>query len=86
MIAEKTSDRRTMFSGVATEKLCPDCRSILREVGRVNENNISFIWYECSKTECGGHWLERRIAAIKTIDNDKTQQAIQIERPIIDKT
>jgi hypothetical protein len=65
MIAEKTNNGRRMFSGIATEKSCPDCRSVLREVERINENDISFIWYKCSRAECGGHWIERRVAAIR---------------------
>jgi hypothetical protein len=65
MIMETASRERRIFSRVKFEQSCPDCGSIMREVERIDENGISFIWYNCSRMDCGGHWLERRVAAIR---------------------
>jgi hypothetical protein len=65
MIAEKTKYGQGMFSGAKIEHSCPDCGGVLREVERTNENDVSFFWYKCSRPDCSGGWLEKRIAAIK---------------------
>jgi hypothetical protein len=64
MIAEKVN-RGMMFSGVGIEQSCPDCGSTMKEVERIDENGCAFIWYKCTETDCGGHGLERRVAAIR---------------------
>lgn len=64
MIAENTSRGRKVLSGVEIEQTCPDCSGMLKVVEQVNENSVSFVWYKCSKADCSGQWLERRVAAI----------------------
>lgn len=45
----------------ATKKhLCPQCRSVMAEVESVNEDGFSFVWYECTRADCDGQWLEKR--------------------------
>jgi hypothetical protein len=43
---------------------CPECRSQMKEAQRREENGSIFIWFECSKPDCRGQWLQR-IPAIK---------------------
>ncbi len=38
---------------------CPDCGTMMSEVERVIENNIVYVWYECTRTDCDGQWLQR---------------------------
>jgi hypothetical protein len=45
--------------------LCPDCGDAMAEAERTNEKGFSFIWYKCLNTQCGGHRLEKRFAAIR---------------------
>lgn len=53
---------KSNFSGVANKHLCPDCKSAMAEVERVNENGYLYIWYECIKGDCDGQWFEKKPA------------------------
>lgn len=38
---------------------CPECRSQMKEAERREENGALFVWFECSRTECRGQWLQK---------------------------
>ena len=48
----------------AKRHLCPQCRGEMAEVDRVNENGFSFVWYECTRPDCDGQWLEKRTVGV----------------------
>ena len=48
------------YSEASKKHLCPQCGSSMAEVERINENGFSFVWYECTRTNCNGQWLEKR--------------------------
>jgi len=41
------------------QRSCPECGSQMAESYRCHENDILFIWYECSKEKCNGQWLQK---------------------------
>lgn len=44
---------------MASEKRCPECGDKMTETDRRNENGALFVWYECSRNDCDGQWLEK---------------------------
>ena len=48
------------YSKAAKKHQCPQCGSTMAEAERINENGFSFVWYECTKADCEGQWLEKR--------------------------
>jgi hypothetical protein len=40
--------------------LCPACGAVMLEVDRSREGNYMFVWFECSKKDCGGQWLQKK--------------------------
>jgi hypothetical protein len=65
MNGAKATLERMRFIGVGSDYACPDCGGAMVEVERINENGCSFIWYKCIEIDCGGQWLEKRVAAIR---------------------
>ncbi len=53
------SKMSTRFRQTSSEKRCPECGDKMRETDRCNENGTLFIWYECSRNDCDGQWLEK---------------------------
>lgn len=51
--------KKQFFEGV-NKHPCPDCRGEMVEVNRVNENDFSFIWYECTRAGWGEQWLDKK--------------------------
>lgn len=45
--------------GTLSQQFCPECGAPMSEVDRVNEKGGIYIWYECSKSNCNGSWLEK---------------------------
>lgn len=41
------------------EKCCPECGAMMAEVDQCNENGRLFVWYQCSKNNCDGQWLQK---------------------------
>ena len=40
--------------------LCPACGSVMSEVDRLKEGGHIFVWFECTKENCGGQWLQKK--------------------------
>ncbi len=40
--------------------LCPMCGAVMNEMDRLQEGLYTFIWLECSKSDCDGQWLQRK--------------------------
>lgn len=39
--------------------LCPECGAIMNKVDQVKESRCIYTWFECSKTDCDGQWLQK---------------------------
>ena len=54
------ADRLTrMFNKAEDHNICPECGDRMAEVDRADEGNAVFIWYECSRDDCSGQWLQK---------------------------
>jgi hypothetical protein len=40
--------------------LCPECGAVMKEVDRLIEGKRTYIWLECSKSDCNGQWLQKK--------------------------
>lgn len=40
--------------------LCPECGAVMNEVDHLDEGLYTFIWLECSKSDCNGQWLQKK--------------------------
>lgn len=39
---------------------CPACGAVMLEEDRSREGGYVFIWFGCSKKDCGGQWLQKK--------------------------
>lgn len=67
LAAKPTTKTRGNFHETAGGILCPDCRTVMSEANRVTENGITFIWYECTRFDCDGQWLEKKTAEMEVV-------------------
>jgi hypothetical protein len=40
--------------------LCPECGAVMNEQDRLTEGPYTYIWLECSKSDCGGQWMQKK--------------------------
>jgi ribosomal protein S27AE len=48
------------FHKVDNLGLCPECGAVMNEVDRLIEGKCTYIWLECSKSDCDGQWLQKK--------------------------
>ena len=41
------------------QKFCSECGAQMVEVDRRSEGGTLFVWYECSRDNCDGQWLQK---------------------------
>jgi len=59
-MATESSDRLIAKSQPSQEqKFCPDCGAQMTEIDHRSEDGALFVWYECSKNNCDGQWLQK---------------------------
>ncbi|MBA7652288.1 hypothetical protein ES703_60118 [subsurface metagenome] len=46
----------------ANRQLCPECNALMTEVDRLSDDRAIFVWYECSRDNCSGQWLQKTSA------------------------
>ncbi len=49
----------TKFRQALKSQFCPECGARMTEVDRCRENGVLFVWYECSRKDCDGQWLQK---------------------------
>jgi predicted RNA-binding Zn-ribbon protein involved in translation (DUF1610 family) len=57
------TNRRTKDVQKAEHTLCPECGDSMVAVDQCKENGASFTWYDCTRDDCDGQWLEKEILA-----------------------
>jgi hypothetical protein len=40
--------------------LCPECGAVMNEQDRLIEGLYTYIWLECSKSDCDGQWMQKK--------------------------
>ncbi len=43
------------------ERLCPECGATMVEFDRQMEDGAVFIWYTCTREDCTGQWLSKKV-------------------------
>ncbi|MHC4112604.1 MAG: hypothetical protein ACYSUY_16145 [Planctomycetota bacterium] len=54
----------TKFRQALNSQCCPECSARMKEVERRRENGALFVWYDCSRQDCDGHWLQKTSPSI----------------------
>ncbi len=49
---------------VVNHTLCPQCGGRMRELERLKEGTITYVWFECVRAECDGQWMQSYIGLI----------------------
>ena len=59
MNANNSAGMALRFRQAIYQKFCPECGSRMKELDRYNEEMATFIWYQCSRDDCDGQWLQK---------------------------
>lgn len=59
MNTESLNQVPTRFRQVLNKQFCPECGTHMKEVDRCRENGALFVWYQCSRNDCDGQWLQK---------------------------
>jgi hypothetical protein len=51
------------FSRAEELGLCPECGAVMSEMERLPADSYTFIWYKCSRSDCDGQWLQKKLTA-----------------------
>jgi hypothetical protein len=43
---------------VVNNRRCPQCGSSMNEEVRYKEGAITYVWFECVRTDCDGQWMQ----------------------------
>ena len=57
------------FEKAENHHLCPECGTKMTEAERADEGNAVFIWYECSRDNCAGQWLQKILRPLSKTPN-----------------
>ncbi len=66
----KLPDMSSGVSGglqVDEERLCPECGATMAEFDRLTEDGAVFIWYACTREECTGQWLSKKVLRMRNL-------------------
>lgn len=62
MKATDVSGLSARLRQAANRQLCPECGAQMTEVDRFSDNGSVFVWYECTRDNCSGQWLQKASA------------------------
>jgi hypothetical protein len=51
---------------VDVERLCPECGAPMTEFDRLTEDGAVFIWYACTRDDCTGQWLSKKVLRMRS--------------------
>jgi hypothetical protein len=51
----------TRFHNAGELSLCPECGALMNEVDRAVEGQYVYVWLECSRDDCDGSWLQKKL-------------------------
>ena len=49
------------------ERLCPECGASMVEFDRLMEDGAVFIWYACTREDCTGQWLSKKVLRMGSV-------------------
>jgi predicted RNA-binding Zn-ribbon protein involved in translation (DUF1610 family) len=59
MITTSLNGFPTKFRQAVNSQFCPECGARMTEADRCRENGVLFVWYDCSRNDCDGQWLQK---------------------------
>ena len=59
MDGENSDELTIKFQQTQEDKFCPECGANMVKVDHRNEGGTLFVWYECSREDCDGQWLQK---------------------------
>ena len=59
MATESPGKLKAKFQQAQEQKFCPECGANMVKVDHRSEGGTSFVWYECSREDCDGQWLQK---------------------------
>jgi len=62
----KASSARDQGVQADAERLCPECGAPMAEFDRLTEDGAVFIWYACTREECTGQWLSKKVLRMRS--------------------
>jgi len=55
------------YEGITeVERLCPECGAAMVEFDRLTEDGAVFIWYACTRDDCTGQWLSKKVLRMRS--------------------
>ncbi|MBM4028885.1 MAG: hypothetical protein FJ280_26340 [Planctomycetes bacterium] len=51
---------------VEVERLRPECGAAMVEFDRLTEDGAVFIWYACTREDCTGQWLSKKVLRMRS--------------------
>ncbi len=64
------SNTGSMMGGtlqVDAERVCPECGAAMVEFDRLAEDGAVFIWYACTREDCTGQWLSKKVLRMRGV-------------------
>jgi len=64
------SNTGSMMGGtlqIDVERLCPECGAAMVEFDRLTEDRAVFIWYACTREDCTGQWLSKKVLRMRSV-------------------
>jgi hypothetical protein len=52
---------------IDVERLCPECGAAMVEFDRLTEDRAVFIWYACTREDCTGQWLSKKVLRMRSV-------------------
>lgn len=59
MVFESRNSAFAALHRAQTRKLCSECNTPMALIDRCHENGTLFLWYQCTRKNCAGQWLQK---------------------------
>lgn len=67
MELSNTSNMMDETLDLDAERLCPECGASMAEFDRLTEDGAVFIWYACTREDCTGQWLSKKVLRMGSV-------------------
>ena len=64
MKAVRTSLLPVRLQRAIISRRCPQCGSRMKELHRLEESGLTYVWYRCSERNCDGQWMRTYVGFV----------------------